>query len=142
MSLALFTAVFEWVEQLRIQTCQASEILSIDLIGFALVFVDEPHFTRIGYQDLVAALLEHSANPGRVGARLDGYAQRPLSEQKRRLKASGVVRSLPSSITSPLSVSTLGTGRSICRRGLKSGCNLWLLAATIHSGLILLPGPL
>src|SRR5829696_6034160 len=37
------------------------------------------------------------------------------SEAKRRLKASGVVRSLPSSITSPLCWSMRHKGRSICR---------------------------
>ena len=37
------------------------------------------------------------------------------SEAKRRLKASEVVRSLPSSITSPLLVSMRQRGRSICR---------------------------
>jgi hypothetical protein len=42
MSLELFTAVFEWVQQLRIQTCQASQILSVYLICFAFVGVDEP----------------------------------------------------------------------------------------------------
>src|SRR5215203_2906608 len=37
------------------------------------------------------------------------------SEEKRRLKASGVVLSLPSSITSPLAVSRRHRGRSACR---------------------------
>src|SRR5215207_2375159 len=37
------------------------------------------------------------------------------SEQKRRLKASGLVRSLPSSITSPLCWSMRHRGRSTCR---------------------------
>jgi hypothetical protein len=32
MSLGVFAPVFEWVEQLGIQTCQASQILGIDLI--------------------------------------------------------------------------------------------------------------
>src|ERR687897_567224 len=38
------------------------------------------------------------------------------SEAKRRLRASGVVLSLPSSITSPLSVSIRHRGRSTCLR--------------------------
>jgi hypothetical protein len=65
------------------------------------------------------------------------------SEQKRRLKASGVVRSLLSSITSPLSGSMRHTGRrSSFVAEIKTGCNLWLLFATITHGPILLPGPL
>src|SRR5215213_7998421 len=39
------------------------------------------------------------------------------SEAKRRLKVSGLVRSLPSSIISPLSVSMRHRGRSTCLRG-------------------------
>jgi hypothetical protein len=36
MSLGVFASVLERVEQFRIQTCQASQILGIDLVGFAL----------------------------------------------------------------------------------------------------------
>src|SRR5215204_4521036 len=56
------------------------------------------------------------------------------SEAKRRLRASGLVRSLPSSITSPLCVSVAEV---------QSGCHRWLFAANIHGGPILLSiGPL
>jgi hypothetical protein len=58
MSLGVFASVLEWVEQLRIQTCEASQILGVYLISLVLVGVDEPQFTSIGYQDLVAAFLE------------------------------------------------------------------------------------
>jgi hypothetical protein len=57
MSLGVFASVLEWVQELRIQTCQAGQVLSIDLIGLTLVGVDEPRLARIGYQYLVAALL-------------------------------------------------------------------------------------
>src|SRR5215213_10092174 len=69
------------------------------------------------------------------------------SEAKRLLKASGVVRSLPSSTTSPLPV----PHRHRERRGggggqvgvfvaeIQSGCHQWLHFATIHCGPILLP---
>jgi len=76
MSLGVLTAVFERIKQLRIQTCQASQILGVYLICFAPGGVDEPQFPSIGYQHLVAAVLEYPANPRRVGARLYGYAQR------------------------------------------------------------------
>jgi len=71
MSLAVFASVLEWVQQLRIKPCHPSQILGIDLVGFALVGVDEPHFASIGHQDLVATLLQDPACPGRVGASLD-----------------------------------------------------------------------
>jgi hypothetical protein len=74
MSLGAFTPVPEWVQQLRIEACQASEILGVNLIRFAFVGVDEPQFAGIGHQHLVSALLEHSAHPRRVSSSLDGYA--------------------------------------------------------------------
>jgi hypothetical protein len=43
------------------------------LVPFA---VDEAHFASVGDQDLVAALLEQTTHPGRVGAGLDRYAHR------------------------------------------------------------------
>jgi hypothetical protein len=75
MSLALFAPVLEWVQELRIKPCQASQILGIDLICLTLVGVDE-----------------NPTCPRRVGSGLDGYARRGCSESKRRLKASGLVR--------------------------------------------------
>jgi hypothetical protein len=78
VSLGVLTAVLEWVEQFRIKTCEASEILSVYLVGFALVCVDKSRLARVGHQDLVAAFFEHPANPGGVSACLYGYAQRPL----------------------------------------------------------------
>jgi hypothetical protein len=37
MSLALFTPVLEWVEQFRIETRQASQVLGVDLVGLYLL---------------------------------------------------------------------------------------------------------
>jgi hypothetical protein len=39
VSLALFTAVIEWVEQLRIKTCQASPRFSASISSLSYVFV-------------------------------------------------------------------------------------------------------
>jgi hypothetical protein len=36
MGLGVFASVLEWVQQLRIETCQASQIFSVDLVGFTL----------------------------------------------------------------------------------------------------------
>src|SRR5215210_6171310 len=57
MSLRVFAPVLEWVQELRVHSCQASEVLGVDLICLTLVGVDEPQFTSIGHQDHVAALL-------------------------------------------------------------------------------------
>ena len=57
MGLALFAPVLEWVQQLRIQSCQASQVLGVDLVGLALVGVDEPQFAGVGHQHLVTTLL-------------------------------------------------------------------------------------
>jgi hypothetical protein len=65
----------EWVQQLRIHSCQASEVLGVNLIRFAFVGVDESQFAGIGHKDLVGAPFEQTAYPGRVGSCLYGYAQ-------------------------------------------------------------------
>ena len=57
MGLALFASMLEWVQQLRVHSSQASQILGIDLIGLAFVGIDEPQFTGIGHQHLVTTLL-------------------------------------------------------------------------------------
>jgi hypothetical protein len=41
MSLGVFTPVLEGIQQLRIKTCQTSQVLSIYLICFTLVGVDD-----------------------------------------------------------------------------------------------------
>src|SRR3712207_5328586 len=142
MSLRVFSAVLEWVEQLRIQRCQASQILSVYLIGLAFVGVDEPHFARIGYQHLVSALLEHSANPGRVGSCLYGYAQRLLL----RVEASPEGLRGGTQPTLLHNLTALGVDEAqmaVFVAEIQSGCNLWPPLATIHSGSILLSfGPL
>ena len=74
MGLALFAPVLERVQELRVHSCQAGQVLGVYLVGLALVGVDEPQLAGIGHQDLVAALLEHPARPGRVGSRLYGDA--------------------------------------------------------------------
>src|SRR5215210_2870081 len=104
MSLGVCTSVLYRVEQLRVQTCQTSQVLGIDLICFAFVCVDEPQFTRIGHQDLVTTLLEqHPAHPRRVSPCLDCYAQRPLRGEAAPEGFGSSAQSRPSSIISPLS---------------------------------------
>jgi hypothetical protein len=78
MGLGILVPVFEWVQELRVNSCQAGQVLGVDLVRFAFVGVDEPQLARVGHQDLVAALLQEPANPGRVGPHLDGYTHRPL----------------------------------------------------------------
>jgi hypothetical protein len=103
MGLALFAPMLERVQELRIHSCQASQVLGIYFIRLAFVGVDEPQLARVRHKDLVAALLQESRLtqgewvPVSMAMRIGGR-----SEAKRLLRASGVVRSLPSSITSPL----------------------------------------
>jgi len=44
MGLALFAPMLERVQELRINTRQASQVLSVYLIGLALIGIDEPQF--------------------------------------------------------------------------------------------------
>src|SRR5215207_11677012 len=48
----------EWVQELRIHSCQAGEVLGVYLVGLSLVGVDEPQLAGVGNQHLVATLLE------------------------------------------------------------------------------------
>ena len=64
MSLALFASVLEWIEQLRVHSSQASQVLGIYLICLTLVGVDEPQLAGVSHQDLVATFLKHPARPG------------------------------------------------------------------------------
>ena len=57
MGLGVLAAVLERVKQLGIDARQAGQALGIDLVGLALVRVDEPRLARVGHKDLVAALL-------------------------------------------------------------------------------------
>ena len=81
MGLGVLVPVLHRVKQLRIEARQASQVLGIDLVGLALIGVDEPQFAGIGYKDLVATLLQHPASPGRVGTRFYGDAQRGLRSE-------------------------------------------------------------
>jgi hypothetical protein len=81
MSLGVFTPMFKCAQKLRIKACQASQILGVSLIRFAFVGIDEPQFASIGHQDLVAALLEQTAYPGRVGTGLYSYTERLLTSE-------------------------------------------------------------
>lgn len=71
--------MLERVQQLRIHSSQPSQVFGIQFVALALVGVDEPCLAGIGHQNLMTALLlEQPANPRRMGAHLDGYAQRSL----------------------------------------------------------------
>ena len=81
MGRGVFASVLERVQQLRIKACQAGQILGIHLVGLSFVGVDEPCLAGVGYEDLVATLLEHPARPRRVGTRFYGDAQRGLRSE-------------------------------------------------------------
>ena len=108
MSLRLFTPVLDGIQKLGIYPGQARQLLSVELIGLTLVTVDQPGLARIGYQYLVAQAFEDPVHPARVSADFDGDLH--LFGQHRRDEASaevlrGGAQSLPSSTSSPLSVS-------------------------------------
>jgi hypothetical protein len=56
MGLALFAPVLELVQELRVHSSQASQVLGVDLVRFSLVGIDEPQLAGIGHQRLVATL--------------------------------------------------------------------------------------
>jgi hypothetical protein len=141
MGLALFAPMLERVQQLRIQTRQASQVLGVHLIRLALIGIDEPQFASIGHQHLVAAFLEHPANPWRVSTRLYGDAHRRLlrSETPPQSLGSGTQPTFLHNLTALL-IDEAEIGVFVAY--VQSGCHLRLLFASIHGGLILLSGPL
>jgi hypothetical protein len=78
MSLGVLTSVLHRVEQLRIQTRQASQVLGIYFVGLSLVGVDEPQLACVGHQYLVTTLPKQPANPGRMGSGFYRDAHRRL----------------------------------------------------------------
>src|SRR5215210_4311994 len=81
MGLGVFAPVLERIEQLRVHSCQACQVLGVYLVGLLLVGVDEPQFASVGHQYVVATLLQEPANPERVGSSLYGDAQRLLRSE-------------------------------------------------------------
>jgi hypothetical protein len=49
MSLALLAPVLERIQQLRVHSSQASQVLGIDLVGLLLVGVDQSQFAGVGH---------------------------------------------------------------------------------------------
>jgi len=136
MSLALFAPVLERVQELRIEACQAGQVLGVDLVGLAFVGVDEPQFACVGHKYLVATLLQHPARPGRVGSGLYCYAHGRLGGEA-PLEGFGTC-------TQPTLLQDLATllvdeaqiGVPVAE--VKSGCHRWLHFANINGGPILL----
>ncbi len=118
------------------------ETTRVYLVGLTPVGIDEPQFTSIGYQNLVATPLEHPANPGRMGSRLDGYAQRPLTGKAPPEGFWGGAQPTLLDHLAALLVDEAQVGVFVSE--VQSGCHLWSLAVSIHGGPILLPniGPL
>src|SRR5215204_3758988 len=139
MSLAILAAVLKWVQELRIEACQASQVFGIHFVGLAFVGVDEPQLPSVGHKHLVAALLQEPANPGRVGARFYGDAHRRLlgGEASSEGLGAGPQPTLLHDLATLL-VDEAEVGVPVAE--VHSGCRLWLLFATIHGGPILLSG--
>jgi hypothetical protein len=58
VGLGVFAPVLERVEKLRIEACQAGEVLGVYFVCFACSGVDEPQFAGVGHQHLMATLFE------------------------------------------------------------------------------------
>src|SRR5215210_8560683 len=136
MSLALLPPMLEWVQQLRVKTRQASQILGIDLVGLTLVGIDEPQLAGIGHKDLVATLLQHPACPRRVGTGLDCYTHGLLRGEASSESLGGGAQ--PTFLDHLATVLVDEAEVGVLVSEVQSGCHQWMLFATIHSGPILL----
>jgi hypothetical protein len=140
MGLGVFAPMFERVEQLRVKTRQAGQVLGVYLICFAFVGVDEPQFAGVGHQHLVTALLEQPTNPRRVSPGLDGHAHRPLRSEASPQSFGG--GSHPTLLDHLAAVGVQKTEIAVFVAEIQPGRHPWSLFVTIHCGPILLPGPL
>jgi hypothetical protein len=137
VGLGVLAPVGNRVEQLGIKARQAGEILGVDLIGLALVGVDQSQFAGVGHKYLVAALLQNPAGPGRVGAGLDGNAHRSLrSEASPEGFGAGTQPTLLEHLAA-ICVDERKVGVFVAE--VQSGCRVWFVPANIHGGPILLP---
>jgi hypothetical protein len=140
MGLGVFAPMLERVQELRIKTRQASQVLGVYLIRLALVGIDEPQFAGIGHQHLVAAFLEHPAHPRRVSTRLNCDAHGLLrTETPPQSLRSGTQPTFLHNLTALL-IDETEVGVLVAY--VHSGCDLRSPFATITHGPILLPGPL
>jgi hypothetical protein len=64
MSLGGFAPVLYGIQQFGIDPGKAGQVLGIQLVGFALIGVDQLHLARVGNQHFVAAFFEQTARPG------------------------------------------------------------------------------
>src|SRR3954464_1843615 len=137
MRLGVFPPVVQWVQQLWIQTGEASQLAGIKLVGFALGAVDEPRLARISYQHLMSTLLEQSANPGRVSPCLNSDAQRLLGVEA---ASEGLRGSAQPTLLDHLTALCVDEAQvAVLVAQIQAGCHVWWLPDSIHCGSILLP---
>src|SRR5215203_1434773 len=132
MSLALLTPVLERIQQLRVHSSQASQVLCIHLIGLSLIGVDQTQFAGVGHTDLVATLLKYPARPGRVGSSLYGYAHVLLGGEA-SLEGFGA-GTQPTLLHYLATLLVDETEVGVLVAEIHSGCHLWLPLANITHG--------
>jgi hypothetical protein len=102
MGLGAFAPVLHRVQELRVHSRQAGQVLGIYFICLAFVGVDEPQLACVGPEDLVATFLQEPANPRRMGSCFYGDAHGLLGGEASPQGFGGGTQSRPSSIISPL----------------------------------------
>src|SRR5215218_4651198 len=128
----------ERIEQFRVHSSQASQVLGIYFICLAFVGIDEPQLAGIGHQDLVTTLLQEPANPGRVGSRFYGDAHRRLLGGE--ASSEGLWGCAQPALLHHLAAPCVDEAQvGVFVAEIQSGCHQWLHFATIHCGPILLP---
>ncbi len=71
--LLLHCSVCDGPQDLRVEPCEARQLLGIDLIALAITMRYRSQLTDVGHDDLVTQLLELLADPDRVCPRLHRY---------------------------------------------------------------------
>lgn len=63
MRLSELAAMFDRAQQLRVETCDAGQILSIDAIVLVLILVDQTQLPRVGDDHLMSQSVQQAAHP-------------------------------------------------------------------------------
>jgi hypothetical protein len=137
VGLGIFAPVLERVQQLRIEACQAAQVLGICLVGLSLVGVDESQFASVGHQHLVATFLEHPARPRRVGPCFDRDAHGALRGEATLEGFGGGAQ--PSLLDHFAAICVDEAKVGVFVAYVHSCCRSWFVPANIHGGPILLP---
>jgi hypothetical protein len=124
-------------EQLGVYSGKTSQLLGIQPVGLAPLAIDQSRLARVGHQDPVVTLFEHSAHPRRVGSHLNSDCHPLLGAKAPPEGLRGGTQPTLLDHLAALLVDEAEVGILVAQ--IHSGCQQRCSSATIIHGPILLP---